>query len=339
MRVSVAMATYNGERFLADQLASIAAQALAPHELVVCDDGSTDRTREIVRDFAAGAPFAVDLHVNEHRLGFGDNFLRAASLCKGDAIAFSDQDDVWLDTKLERCAGALSAAGAQLVIHSSQVVDEQTRPTGRSWPAAAPALGPAGIDPFFMPAGFAFLFRSDLLRLADTGERPRSRFGYERMTHDEWVYFLATAAGSAVFLPERLALHRVHGANTAGLPAKGARTAVAVAAATGEETYIEHAALAVEYAEFLRRSSVGDDRLRDRFQRSAAAYDRLAQIWKTRAALHRAGARPPERLAALGRLLRDGAYTPRRRGGLGRRSLAKDVLAAVAGRRAVSRPI
>src|SRR3954470_17842517 len=93
---SVAMCTYNGARFLGEQLASVAAQTRPPDELVVCDDRSTDETASLVRDFAAAAPFRVRLHVNERNLGSTRNFERAVSLCEGDLIALSDQDDEWL---------------------------------------------------------------------------------------------------------------------------------------------------------------------------------------------------------------------------------------------------
>ena len=107
-RISVAMATFNGERHLAAQLESIAQQTLAPHELVVSDDGSTDSTLEIVEAFERRAPFHVRIERNPTRLGFAANFLTAAERCEGELIAFADQDDVWLSTKLERAAAAFA---------------------------------------------------------------------------------------------------------------------------------------------------------------------------------------------------------------------------------------
>src|ERR687894_3003245 len=101
-RFSVAMCTYNGARFVAEQLASVAAQTRPPDELVVCDDGSTDETCRLVEEFAARAPFPVRLFVNERNLGSTRNFGRAVALCEGDLVALSDQDDVWHPEKLER---------------------------------------------------------------------------------------------------------------------------------------------------------------------------------------------------------------------------------------------
>src|ERR687885_1327551 len=100
MKVSVAMCTYNGAAFLREQLQSLAAQARTPDELVVCDDASADATVRVVREFAAAAPFPVRLTVNERNLGSTKNFERAISLCAGDLVALSDQDDLWLPAKL-----------------------------------------------------------------------------------------------------------------------------------------------------------------------------------------------------------------------------------------------
>ena len=84
--ISIAMATYDGARFVAEQLASFAAQTRLPDELVVTDDGSTDGTLEIVERFAATAPFAVHIHRNPARLGYTLNFSEAVSKCEGEII-------------------------------------------------------------------------------------------------------------------------------------------------------------------------------------------------------------------------------------------------------------
>ena len=89
--VSVAMATFMGERHLEAQLESLADQTAAPYELVVCDDGSTDGTVARVEAFARRSRFPVRVEVNPSRLGFADNFRRAAARCRGDAIAFCEQ--------------------------------------------------------------------------------------------------------------------------------------------------------------------------------------------------------------------------------------------------------
>lgn len=102
MKISIAMATYNGEMFLQEQLDSFAIQTRLPDELIVQDDGSTDRTILILQGFAAKAAFPVKIMVNPKRLGVTRNFERAMMRCSGDIIFLSDQDDIWKNTKIER---------------------------------------------------------------------------------------------------------------------------------------------------------------------------------------------------------------------------------------------
>src|SRR5215467_4239016 len=101
-KLSVALCTYNGSRFLQEQLGSIGSQSRPPDELVICDDGSSDDTVDIIKRFALNAPFPVKLEVNASNLGSTKNFELAVSLCCGDVIALSDQDDVWDATKLAK---------------------------------------------------------------------------------------------------------------------------------------------------------------------------------------------------------------------------------------------
>lgn len=107
--VSVAMCTYNGERFLAEQLQSIQQQTRRPDQLVVCDDGSNDSTRDILQTFSQSAPFPITLQFNSINLGVTRNFEQAISLCQSDFIALCDQDDRWHPTKLQSLAQHLVA--------------------------------------------------------------------------------------------------------------------------------------------------------------------------------------------------------------------------------------
>ncbi|MCG8402010.1 MAG: glycosyltransferase family 2 protein [Firmicutes bacterium] len=134
-RLSVAMCTYNGARFLAEQLGSIAAQTRRPDELVVCDDGSFDSTAEVIEAFKSTADFPVYWRVNQKKLGSTKNFARAIALCTGDIIALSDQDDVWRPEKLMLIEEQFRRSpGAGLVFTDAEVTDESLRPLGyRLW--------------------------------------------------------------------------------------------------------------------------------------------------------------------------------------------------------------
>lgn len=106
MKVSVVIATFNGERYLKDQLESIISQTLIPDEIIVCDDCSTDDTVKILEQYESNDH--IKLFVNKSRLGLIKNFKNAVNRTKdGNYIALSDQDDIWFPNKLEKCATAL----------------------------------------------------------------------------------------------------------------------------------------------------------------------------------------------------------------------------------------
>ena len=104
--VSVVMCTFNGERYLRQQLDSIVAQTYPIHELIIEDDGSTDQTVEICREYASRYPF-IQVVVNDRNLGLDSNFEAATMRSTGDFVAFSDQDDVWYPEKISRQVDAI----------------------------------------------------------------------------------------------------------------------------------------------------------------------------------------------------------------------------------------
>jgi glycosyltransferase involved in cell wall biosynthesis len=134
-RISVALCTYNGERFLPQQLASIQQQTRLPDEVVVCDDRSTDRTVEMVRAFAASVSFPVRVIVNERNLGSAANFAQAIELCAGNLVALSDQDDIWYPIRLERSEQELTEhPEAGLVFSDGDIIDDRDQLVGtRLW--------------------------------------------------------------------------------------------------------------------------------------------------------------------------------------------------------------
>lgn len=98
--ISIAMATYNGEKYLREQLNSILAQTITDWELVVCDDCSKDSTVEILKSYQEQDD-RIKIFVNEKNLGFKKNFEKAIGLYSGDYIALADQDDIWHENHLE----------------------------------------------------------------------------------------------------------------------------------------------------------------------------------------------------------------------------------------------
>jgi glycosyltransferase involved in cell wall biosynthesis len=319
------MAVYNGERFVEAQLESLARQTLAPAELVVRDDGSTDRTTEILAEFVRTSPFPVQVEVNDERLGVAENFVRAARACSGELVAFCDQDDVWLDAKLERCARCFDEPGVRLAIHACAVVDEELRRLGpvvprieRSHtapPLTAPKWGEA--------PGMAMVFDAGLLSFLDWDARPVAHHEHGRLLHDEWVYGLGRVAGAIAFVAEPLALYRQHEVNVEGAPDRTLRRRIGEAVTVGWDYYRRRAEQARGWAELLGRAGFEDE---------AASYRRLAGALAARSAAYEPGTSAVRRLGRVGSALRRGVYGRRSRGGFGLRGIARDAGMIVLGR-------
>src|SRR5262245_44100178 len=128
---SVALCTYNGSRFLSEQLQSIHTQSRLPDELIICDDRSSDNTVDIIKSFALQTPFPVRLQINSNTLGSTKNFELAISRCHGDFISLCDQDDVWERDKLASLEKRfLEAPSVGAVFSDADVVDEQLNSLG-----------------------------------------------------------------------------------------------------------------------------------------------------------------------------------------------------------------
>jgi glycosyltransferase involved in cell wall biosynthesis len=339
--LSIAVATYNGVAHLPAQLESIGAQDRQPDELVVCDDRSTDGTPQAVADFAPRAPFPVRLSVNEARLGFAENFLRAATRCIGDLIAFCDQDDVWRPDKLAACAEAFEDPCVGLVVHSAEVVDRRLRPAGRRHPRVGETrtVAPHASSPWLDAPGFAMVFRRELLHPALIDARPRSRYDDGGLHHDEWIWLWARLVAHVRFLDRPLVFYRQHGDNSAGAPDVGVRHTVGMALHARRPTYESFAKLAAEYADFLRGAAADMPDRRADLERGAALYASIAGHARLRAQLYDRGGSLPGRAGRVVRLARHGGYRPPARGGLGWRSAVKDATVGLVMRPTVpSRP-
>jgi glycosyltransferase involved in cell wall biosynthesis len=219
-RISVALCTYNGERFLEEQLASIAQQTRLPDELVVCDDRSTDRTVAMVREFAASASWPVRIFENEHNLGSAANFERAIRLCSGDLIALSDQDDIWYPNRLERSEQELTAhAEAGLIFSDADVIDDQDRKQEKTlWQR----LGFAGerkrelLDGrYIVLAKHRFVTGATVMFRA--GLRDRVLPIGAGWIHDEWIALMVAAFSDLRPIDEPLIRYRIHGSQQVGL--------------------------------------------------------------------------------------------------------------------------
>lgn len=121
--ISVALCSYNGEKYIEQQLDSIFSQSMHVDEVVICDDCSKDSTCNIVESYTARYP-QIRLIKNETNLGFRKNFEKALVECKGDFIFFSDQDDIWDKDKVRICVSYLEETGNYGVYTDGILIDQ-----------------------------------------------------------------------------------------------------------------------------------------------------------------------------------------------------------------------
>lgn len=120
--ISIAMTTYNGSKYLQEQLNSILSQTEKDFELIICDDCSTDSTTEIINNYKK-KDSRIHFFKNPVNLGYAKNFEKAISLCKGEYIALSDQDDIWLPDHLTVLLEHLKSCNCSLVGGNALLVD------------------------------------------------------------------------------------------------------------------------------------------------------------------------------------------------------------------------
>ncbi len=225
LKLSVALVAYNRERFLRKQLESIVAQKRLPDELIIGDDCSTDRTAEIISDFAAHAPFPVHCYVNESNHGYSRNLEHAIQLCSGDVIVFCDDDDVCLPEKLRVTEEEFLASPATgLMVSDSTLVDEQLNPLGMTlWGVARFTTREAGTlleNPistlarhFIIAAGHTIAFRASLKPYI----MPFPQKLPPRVFCDVWIALVLASVTNIACLSHPLVLHRLHAKQIAGV--------------------------------------------------------------------------------------------------------------------------
>lgn len=333
-RVSIAMASFNGERFIRDQLDSLAAQTLLPYELIVTDDGSSDRTLEIIEVFAVTAPFPVFIFRNSRRLGYGANFLSAVRYCRGELVAFCDQDDVWMPEKIERCVAVFSDQETMLCVHTSRLWhgagefgDKLHEFLGKT------TASPLDLNPLHSYPGFAMMFRRSLLALCDAATRPFSIFhrAPALMAHDQWAWLLACVFGNVGLLPDVLSLYRQHDSNVSGGPrAMNAAEILSRSAATVD--YYQFALIGDQCVKLFGEISGICDLQKARANRAVVYFKKFAALHRSRAKIYAASSGLTDRFSAYFSILGSHGYLGSHSGPtLGWRALLKDLLYGVPG--------
>lgn len=314
------MCTFNGRRFLGAQLESIGKQDRPPDELVVCDDGSSDGSGEIVREFARRAAFPTRFVVNDRNLGSTKNFEKAISLCQGAIIALADQDDVWYRHKLGRIEDAFLRSDAIVAVFSdADLIDDDSRPLGqRLWNAFSFDAGEQ--HRFRNGRALNVLVKHPVVTGATMAIR-REVFKFvapipSEDIHDGWISFLLAARGQFEMIPDPLMQYRRHQGQQEGLPPQSPRALVAQAARRGANYHISE-------IERYRRLY---DRLKKRnADFPYAAYAQKAIEQKV-SHLERRARLPGSRAARIPRVLREALNGGYWRYSAGWNSIAKDLV-------------
>ena len=204
MKIAIAMATYNGGKYLREQLDSFLAQTRLPDELVITDDCSTDDTLAIVEAFAASSPFEVRWERNEENLGYTGNFNKALMKATGDLVFLSDQDDVWFPEKLERLERyALDDPEALVVMNDAALTDGELNDTGLT---KLGQIASADMRDSSFVMGCCAAVRRELLDLC----LPIPA-GYKG--HDGWIVKMAEGVGRKRLFRDVLQWYRRHEEN------------------------------------------------------------------------------------------------------------------------------
>lgn len=230
-RVAILLSTFNGERFLREQLDSLLAQSHGNWVLYWRDDGSSDNTVAMLRDFAAAArpERCMPIADTAERLRPTASFLALLRAVHDggephDFVAFADQDDVWLPEKLARGVAALRCVpdGVPAMYCARQMlVDAALRPIGVSPRLARSPCFPASLAQN-VTTGCTIMLNRSAAALVAGSEPARATL------HDWWCYLVVTASGGQLLHDdEPVVLYRQHGANLVGAPRSTARRAVA----------------------------------------------------------------------------------------------------------------
>lgn len=233
-RISAVMATYNGERFVSEQVSSMLAQTQPIDELVVGDDGSSDRTLSIVRELVdhAGDVDLVVLAPSGSRSTTA-NFQRAAAAATGDVLLFADQDDVWHPDHVEGLRAALAASPESVLAFSdAELIDAAGKHLGTTLFESL-EITDKDIAALASQRAFHTLLRRNLVTgatMAATADFVRSAMPFpSEWVHDAWLAILASTNRRPLALASTPLLgYRQHGANQIGVAKPTLRGKIAV---------------------------------------------------------------------------------------------------------------
>ncbi|MEO8517208.1 MAG: glycosyltransferase family 2 protein [Flavobacterium sp.] len=221
MKISVAICTYNGEKYLREQIDSILQQTRKVDEIVVCDDRSSDKTMAILEEYAEANPNLFRLFINEVNLRSVKNFEKAISLCSGDIIFLSDQDDKWVEEKVAEYIDYFEKNPTMKAIASNGYCindDSEIEDKYAIWE----------VPQFLAEKGISYDYYSIINYVSNLATGASMAFKKEivdailpfpivkNFHHDEWIAIVATQSNAFELLNKKYFYYRTHDSQQVG---------------------------------------------------------------------------------------------------------------------------
>ncbi|NIF07910.1 glycosyltransferase family 2 protein [Chryseobacterium sp. Tr-659] len=215
MTISVALCTYNGEKFIREQLDSILDQTKKADEIIVCDDGSTDSTLSILEEYQNKFPDVIKISRNERNLRSVKNFEKAIALCTKELIFLSDQDDIWERNKIQQYSDYLEKhAEISVVCSNGFIINTGSQKLDQYTVWDVPAF--LKEKKYEVNYGEIISFVSNIATGASMAIRKdfiKSILPFPEVKgfhHDEWIALIAANQNKFGFLDDKLFSYRYH---------------------------------------------------------------------------------------------------------------------------------
>jgi glycosyltransferase involved in cell wall biosynthesis len=223
MKISVAMCTYNGEKYIKTQLESILKQTVTVDEIVICDDGSKDKTFEIIAQFQIEYPNKIFLYKNSVNMGSTKNFEKSISICTGDYIFLSDQDDLWKQDKVRKIISIFDEnPKLEGVFSNGDLMDENSNiiPQKTLWDNVLfhEKYIDEKINLYFyisnirnMVTGATLCIKKEIIPFIYPFPNSKA------MLHDEWIALILSYRNTLSYTREFLISYRIHDSQQVGI--------------------------------------------------------------------------------------------------------------------------
>ncbi|WP_041139746.1 glycosyltransferase [Beduini massiliensis] len=218
--ISVAMTTYNGEKYIIEQLNSIINQSLQPDEVIICDDGSTDKTIPLIENFIQSNNLEKKwkLVKNNYSLGFIKNFIKAINLTRGDIIFLSDQDDVFIQNKFQIMIKYFEQYPECVVLNANySMIDKESKKIENyriKSPKRSKKIEKLSFQSYLYNSnypGFSIAFKKNIKKELESLNLDNV-YG-----HDILINLIGLQQKGCYAIPDILSKYRIHTSNTSGV--------------------------------------------------------------------------------------------------------------------------